>query len=217
MTLDEMIKAEQLKAQQNQNTNVNVNQNINTNVANVQQTQQVQQTYEQEQHDNTQQAVQQMQQNINRNTTIASSADASVDRNQFSLKAKKYEPTVLPEDFYTVKLIGIDKKESKDFQTGEMQPNFVWKFEVISDSQGKQLEKVVTITKWCKAYSIGERSNNYQYYMAIMQQTPSDGYNILDCIGKYARAFITQKSWNDQKTNLKVTKSVIEKLLPLKR
>lgn len=204
MTLEEMIKQEQLKAQQQnqdqqqnevtqQNEVKNIsNTNVNTNV------------------------------NINADTNnsinvIASSSDENVDREQFSLKAKKFEPVVLPEDFYTVKLIGIDKKESKDFTTGELQPNFVWKFEVISDSTGKQLDKTVTLTKWCKAYSIGERSNNYQYYMAIMQQTPADGYNILDCIGKYARAFIVQKSWNDQKTNLKVTKSVIDKLMPLRK
>lgn len=198
MTLEEMIKQEQLKAQQqNQDqqqnevkniSNTNVNTNVNTNA-------------------DTNNSV----------NVIASSSDENVDREQFSLKAKKFEPVVLPEDFYTVKLIGIDKKESKDFTTGELQPNFVWKFEVISDSTGKQLDKTVTLTKWCKAYSIGERSNNYQYYMAIMQQTPADGYNILDCIGKYARAFIVQKSWNDQKTNLKVTKSVIDKLMPLRK
>ena len=204
MTLEEMIKQEQLKAQQqNQDqqqnevtqqnevkniSNTNVNTNANTNAD-----------------------------TNNSISIIASSSDENVDREQFSLKAKKFEPVVLPEDFYTVKLIGIDKKESKDFTTGELQPNFVWKFEVISDSTGKQLDKTVTLTKWCKAYSIGERSNNYQYYMAIMQQTPADGYNILDCIGKYARAFIVQKSWNDQKTNLKVTKSVIEKLMPLRK
>lgn len=213
-TLDELIKAEQLKAQQNQNNQTaQVAQNttvVNTQNVNYQQAQQpVQQPMQQTQGAN--------MTNQQANTTIASSSDANVNREQFSLKSRKFEPIVLPEDFYTVKLIGIDKKESKDFQTNEMVPNFVWKFEVISDSQGKQLEKTVTIHKWCKAFSIGERSNNYQYYMAITQQTPAEGYNILDCVGKYARAFITQKSWTDSKTGMKVTKSVIEKLLPLKK
>lgn len=202
MTLEEMIKQEQLKAQQ-QNQNQQQNETTQQNeVKNI---------------NNTNVNVGTNTDTNNSVNIIASSNDENVDREQFSLKAKKFEPVVLPEDFYTVKLIGIDKKETKDFTTGELQPNFVWKFEVISDSTGKQLDKTVTLTKWCKAYSIGERSNNYQYYMAIMQQTPADGYNILDCIGKYARAFIVQKSWNDQKTNLKVTKSVIDKLMPLRK
>lgn len=204
MTLEEMIKQEQLKAQQqnqDQQQNELTQQNEVKNISNT----------------NVNTSVNANADTNNSINVIASSSDENVDREQFSLKAKKFEPVVLPEDFYTVKLIGIDKKESKDFTTGELQPNFVWKFEVISDSTGKQLDKTVTLTKWCKAYSIGERSNNYQYYMAIMQQTPADGYNILDCIGKYARAFIVQKSWNDQKTNLKVTKSVIDKLMPLRK
>lgn len=204
MTLEEMIKQEQLKAQQqnqDQQQNEATQQNEVKNISNT----------------NVNTSVNTNADTNNSINVIASSSDENVDREQFSLKAKKFEPVVLPEDFYTVKLIGIDKKESKDFTTGELQPNFVWKFEVISDSTGKQLDKTVTLTKWCKAYSIGERSNNYQYYMAIMQQTPADGYNILDCIGKYARAFIVQKSWNDQKTNLKVTKSVIDKLMPLRK
>lgn len=150
-------------------------------------------------------------------TTIASSNDEKVDRSQFSLKTKSFTPVVLPEDFYTVKLVGIDKKEAKAWDSEELQPNFIWKFEVISDSDGKQLQEKVTISKWCKAFSKGENSNNYKYYMALMQETPEDGYNILDAIGKYARAYITQKSWTDSKTGVKMTKSVIEKLLPVKK
>ena len=149
--------------------------------------------------------------------TIASSSDENVNKEEFSLKTKQYEPVVIPEDFYKVKLVGIDKKEAKAFDSEELVPNFIWKFEVISDSSGKELEKPVTITKWCKAYSKGERSHNYQFYMALMQETPEYGYNILDCIGKYARAYISQKSWNDSKTGVKMTKSIIEKLLPVKK
>ena len=150
--------------------------------------------------------------------TIASSADQNVNKEEFSLKTKGgYTPTLVPEDFYTVKLVGIDKKEAKAFDSEEMIPNFVWKFEIVSDSTGQQLKEPTTITKWCKAFSKGERSNNYQFYAALTGQTPEYGYNILDCIGKYARAYITQKSYQDSRTGMKVTKSVIDKLLPLKK
>lgn len=194
MTLDEMIKQEQENAQNNVQTQVSTSQNTT-------QTQ-------------TASTAAQGGQTIN---TVASSNDEKVDREQFSLRTKKWTPVCLPEDFYTVKLVGIDKKEAKDFNSDEFVPNFIWKFEVISDSTGKQLEEKVTITKWCKAYSKGENSNNYKYYMALMQETPSDGYNILDCIGKYARAYLTQYTKTDPKTGLTSKKSVIEKLLPLKK
>ena len=150
--------------------------------------------------------------------TIASSTDENVNKEEFSLKTKSgYTPTLIPEDFYTVKLVGIDKKEAKAFDSEEMVPNFVWKFEIVSDSTGQQLKEPATITKWCKAFSKGERSNNYQFYAALTGQTPEYGYNILDCIGKYARAYVTQKSYQDSRTGMKVTKSVIDKLLPLKK
>lgn len=150
-------------------------------------------------------------------TTVASSSDEKVDRDQFSLRTKKWAPVCLPEDFYTVKLIGIDKKEAKAWDSDEFVPNFIWKFEVISDSTGKQIEEKVIISKWCKAFSKGENSNNYKYYMALMQETPEDGYNILDAVGKYARAYLTQYSKVDPKTGLSTKRSVIEKLLPLKK
>lgn len=194
MTLEEMIKQEQQKAAQQQNQ-----QEVQTNV---EQPQKIQEETK-----------------ITGNviTTIASSNDENVNREEFSLKAKKWQPVVIPEDFYTVKLVGIDKREAKAWDSDEMQPNFVWKFEVISDSTGKQLDKTVTISKWCKAWSKGEQSNNYKFYEAFMQKTPEDGYNILDCVGKYARAYISQYSRVDAKTGLKTTKSVIEKVLPLKK
>lgn len=192
MTLEEMIKQEQQKAQQNQ-------QEVQTNVEQPQKPQE--------------------ETKITGNviTTIASSSDENVNREEFSLKAKKWQPVVIPEDFYTVKLVGIDKREAKAWDSDEMQPNFIWKFEVISDSTGKQLDKIVTISKWCKAWSKGEQSNNYKFYEAFLQKTPEDGYNILDCVGKYARAYISQYSKVDSKTGLKVTKSIIEKILPLKK
>lgn len=209
MTLDEMIKQEQNNVQNQQNSNL----------AQQVQAQQVQQTVQQ-----VSQSVQQQNKQENNNGvisstyTVASSSDKNVNKEEFSLKTKRsYEPIVVPEDFYTVKLVGIDKKEVKAFDSEEIVPNFIWKFELVSDSSGKQLEKPVTITKWCKAYSKGERSNNYQFYSAFTQQTPEYGYNILDCIGKYARAYIAQKSWIDQKTGVKITKSVIDKVLPLKK
>lgn len=203
MTLDEMIKQEQQNSQNQQQVAASV------------QAQQTQQTV----NEVSQQTTQVQQSNSNYMVhTIASSSDENVNKEEFSLKTKRnFEPTIVPEDFYTVKLIGIDKKETKAFDSEELVPNFIWKFEIISDSTGKQLEKPLIITKWCKAYSKGERSNNYQFYMAIMQQTPEYGYNILDCVGKYARAYITQKSYNDSRTGVKVTKSVIEKLLPVKK
>lgn len=205
MTLDEMIKQEQ------------ANQ-----AAQTQQTQTVAPTVQAVQ---TQQTVNQVSESApkaassgNMIHTIASSSDANVNKEEFSLKTKRaFEPTVVPEDFYTVKLVGIDKKEAKAFDSEELVPNFIWKFEIISDSTGKQLEKPLIITKWCKAFSKGERSNNYQYYMALMQETPEYGYNILDCVGKYARAYITQKTYPDSRTGVKVTKSIIEKLLPVKK
>lgn len=204
MTLEEMIKAEQFKAQQNQQAVNNVQ---------TQQTQEVVQTNMEQ--------VQKPQKEAeiadNVITTIASSSDKNVNREEFSLKAKKWTPTIVPEDFYTVKLVGIDKREAKAWDSDEMQPNFVWKFEVISDSTGKQLDKTITINKWCKAWSKGEQSNNYKFYEAFMQKTPEDGYNILDCIGQYARAYISQYSKVDPKTGLKTTRSVIEKILPLKK
>ena len=202
MTLDEMIKKEQENAQNNQkevqmtNNSQNISHGSEDNSSNGQSTQNI---------------------GGKQVTTIASSNDEKVDRSQFSLKTKSFTPVVLPEDFYTVKLVGIDKKEAKAWDSEELQPNFIWKFEVISDSDGKQLQEKVTISKWCKAFSKGENSNNYKYYMALMQETPEDGYNILDAIGKYARAYITQKSWTDSKTGVKMTKSVIEKLLPVKK
>lgn len=207
MTLDEMIKQEQDNAQNQQNQ--------------VAQTAQVEKPVAQSQQTNNQVNNQTNAQTNNTNYmvhTIASSSDENVNKEEFSLKTKRqYEPVVIPEDFYKVKLVGIDKKEAKAFDSEELVPNFIWKFEIISDSTGKELEKPVTITKWCKAYSKGERSHNYQFYMALMQETPEYGYNILDCIGKYARAYISQKSWNDSKTGVKITKSIIEKLLPLKK
>jgi len=202
MTLDEMIKKEQENAQNNQkeaqmtNNSQNISHGSEDNSSSGQSTQNI---------------------GGKQVTTIASSNDEKVDRSQFSLKTKSFTPVVLPEDFYTVKLVGIDKKEAKAWDSEELQPNFIWKFEVISDSDGKQLQEKVTISKWCKAFSKGENSNNYKYYMALMQETPEDGYNILDAIGKYARAYITQKSWTDSKTGVKMTKSVIEKLLPVKK
>ena len=202
MTLDEMIKKEQENAQNNQkeaqmtNNSQNMSHGSEDNSSSGQNTQNI---------------------GGKQVTTIASSNDEKVDRSQFSLKTKSFTPVVLPEDFYTVKLVGIDKKEAKAWDSEELQPNFIWKFEVISDSDGKQLQEKVTISKWCKAFSKGENSNNYKYYMALMQETPEDGYNILDAIGKYARAYITQKSWTDSKTGVKMTKSVIEKLLPVKK
>lgn len=206
MTLDEMIKQEQENAQKNQEA------------AKVEESQKVEQHIDGSEDNNTQQTAQtQTQTSGTAISTIASSSDEHVNREEFSLKTKSFTPTLVPEDFYTVKLVGIDKKEAKDFNTEEMVPNFVWKMEIISDSTGKQLDKTLTITKWCKAYSKGENSNNYKFYSAFMQKVPEDGYNILDCIGKYARAYITQKSWNDAKTGVKKQKSVIEKLLPLKK
>ena len=203
MTLEEMIKQEQENAQKNQEA------------VKVEESQKVEQHPGDSEDNNVQQAVQTQTQPSG--TTIASSSDEHVNREEFSLKTKSFTPTLVPEDFYTVKLVGIDKKEAKDFNTDEMTPNFVWKMEIISDSTGTQLDKTLTITKWCKAYSKGESSNNYKFYSAFMQKVPEDGYNILDCIGKYARAYITQKSWNDAKTGVKKQKSVIEKLLPLKK
>ena len=208
MTLDEMIKQEQENAQKNQEA------------AKVEESQKVEQHFGGSEDNNVQQATQtqtQTQSSGTTTSTMASSSDEHVNREEFSLKTKSFTPTLVPEDFYTVKLVGIDKKEAKDFNTEEMVPNFVWKMEIISDSTGKQLDKTLTITKWCKAYSKGENSNNYKFYSAFMQKVPEDGYNILDCIGKYARAYITQKSWNDAKTGVKRQKSVIEKLLPLKK
>lgn len=193
MTLEEMIaNEEQKKAQQNQ-------QEVQTNV------------------EQTQKQTKETKFTGNVITTIASSSDENVNREEFSLKAKKWTPVIVPEDFYTVKLVGIDKREAKAWDSDEIQPNFVWKFEVISDSTGKQLDKTVTISKWCKAWSKGEQSNNYKYYEVFMQRTPEDGYNILDCVGKYARAYISQYSKIDPKTGLKTVKSVIEKVLPLKK
>ena len=202
MTLDEMIKQEQA----NQTT-----QAVSQVTAQAMQTQQT----VNEVSESTSKAIQQSGNMIH---TIASSSDTNVNKEEFSLKTKRaFEPTVVPEDFYTVKLVGIDKKEVKAFDSEELVPNFIWKFEIISDSTGKQLEKPLTITKWCKAFSKGERSNNYQYYMALMQETPEYGYNILDCVGKYARAYLTQKTYTDSRTGVKVTKSIIEKLLPVKK
>ena len=205
MTLDEMIKQEQA----NQAAQTQQAQTVSPTVQAVQ----------------TQQTVNQVSESApkaatsgNMIHTIASSSDEHVNKEEFSLKTKRtFEPTVVPEDFYTVKLVGIDKKEVKAFDSEELVPNFIWKFEIISDSTGKQLEKPLTITKWCKAFSKGERSNNYQYYMALMQETPEYGYNILDCVGKYARAYLTQKTYTDSRTGVKVTKSIIEKLLPVKK
>lgn len=209
MTLEEMIKQEQQKAQQNQQEVNNVQtQQVVDNQTVVQQTTQTSVQ---------QQTTQETKSMDNVITTIASSSDENINREEFSLKAKKWQPVVIPEDFYTVKLVGIDKREAKAWDSDEMQPNFVWKFEVISDSTGKQLDKTVTISKWCKAWSKGEQSNNYKFYEAFLQKTPEDGYNILDCIGKYARAYISQYSRVDSKTGLKTTKSVIEKVLPLKK
>ena len=208
MTLEEMIKQEQENAQKNQEA------------AKVEESQKVGQHSGDSEDNNVQQTAHTQTQTQSSGTTIsiiASSSDEHVNREEFSLKTKSFTPTLVPEDFYTVKLVGIDKKEAKDFNTEEMVPNFVWKMEIISDSTGKQLDKTLTITKWCKAYSKGENSNNYKFYSAFMQKVPEDGYNILDCIGKYARAYITQKSWNDAKTGVKRQKSVIEKLLPLKK
>ena len=206
MTLEEMIKQEQENAQKNQEA------------VKVDESQKVEQHSGGSEDNNVQQATQtQAQTSGTTISTIASSSDEHVNREEFSLKTKSFTPTLVPEDFYTVKLVGIDKKEANDFNTEEMVPNFVWKMEIISDSTGKQLDKTLTITKWCKAYSKGENSNNYKFYSAFMQKVPEDGYNILDCIGKYARAYITQKSWNDVKTGVKRQKSVIEKLLPLKK
>lgn len=204
MTLEEMIKQEQENAQKNQEA------------VKVEESQKVEQHPGGSEDNNVQQTTQ-TQSSGTTISTIASSSDEHVNREEFSLKTKSFTPTLVPEDFYTVKLVGIDKKEAKDFNTEEMVPNFVWKMEIISDSTGKQLDKTLTITKWCKAYSKGENSNNYKFYSAFMQKVPEDGYNILDCIGKYARAYITQKSWNDVKTGVKRQKSVIEKLLPLKK
>lgn len=204
MTLEEMIKQEQENAQKNQEA------------VKVEESQKVEQHSGGSEDNNVQQTTQ-TQSSGTTISTIASSSDEHVNREEFSLKTKSFTPTLVPEDFYTVKLVGIDKKEAKDFNTEEMVPNFVWKMEIISDSTGKQLDKTLTITKWCKAYSKGENSNNYKFYSAFMQKVPEDGYNILDCIGKYARAYITQKSWNDVKTGVKRQKSVIEKLLPLKK
>lgn len=199
MTLEEMIKAEQASAAQQQPQQAQ--QTVTQTTQTVQITQQVQQ--------------QDQAQTIN---TLASSDDPNVNREEFSLKTNKtFEPAVVPEDFYTVKLIGLDKKEAKAFDSNEMVPNFIWKFEVISDSAGVQLDKKVIISKWCKAYSKGENSNNYKFYEALMQKTPEDGYNILDALNKYARAYISQYTRVDTKTGLKITKSVIEKLLPLKK
>ena len=206
MTLEEMIKQEQENAQKNQEA------------VKVEESQKVEQHSGGSEGNNVQQTTQtQTQTSGTTISTIASSSDEHVNREEFSLKTKSFTPTLVPEDFYTVKLVGIDKKEAKDFNTEEMVPNFVWKMEIISDSTGKQLDKTLTITKWCKAYSKAENSNNYKFYSAFMQKVPEDGYNILDCIGKYARAYITQKSWNDVKTGVKRQKSVIEKLLPLKK
>jgi hypothetical protein len=207
MTLDEMIRQEQENAQKNQE------------VVKVEESHKTEQHFGgSEDNNHAQQTVQtQAQSSGTTISTIASSSDEHVNREEFSLKTKSFTPTLVPEDFYTVKLVGIDKKEAKDFNTDEMVPNFVWKMEIISDSTGNQLDKTLTITKWCKAYSKGENSNNYKFYSAFMQKVPEDGYNILDCIGKYARAYITQKSWNDAKTGVKKQKSVIEKLLPLKK
>jgi len=209
MTLEEMIAQEQKKAQQNQQevNNVQTQQVVNNQSV----AQQVVQTPVQ------QQATQETKFTGNVITTIASSTDENVNRDEFSLKAKKWAPIVVPEDFYTIKLVSIDKREAKAWDSDEMQPNFVWKFELISDSTGKQLDKTVTISKWCKAWSKGEQSNNYKFYEAFMQKTPEDGYNILDCVGKYARAYVSQYSRVDSKTGLKTTKSVIEKVLPLKK
>lgn len=204
MTLEEMIKQEQENAQKNQEA------------VKVEESQKVEQRFGGSEDNSVQQATQ-TQTSGTTISTIASSSDEHVNREEFSLKTKSFTPALVPEDFYTVKLVGIDKKEAKDFNTEEMVPNFVWKMEIISDSTGKQLDKTLTITKWCKAYSKGENSNNYKFYSAFMQKVPEDGYNILDCIGKYARAYITQKSWNDVKTGVKRQKSVIEKLLPLKK
>lgn len=209
MTLEEMIKQEQENAQKNQEAvKVEVSQKTEQHIGGSEDNSQAQQVAQNQTQatDTTFTA-----------TTIASSSDEHVNREEFSLKTKSFTPTLVPEDFYTVKLVGIDKKEAKDFSTDEMVPNFVWKMEIISDSTGNQLDKTLTITKWCKAYSKGENSNNYKFYSAFMQKVPEDGYNILDCIGKYARAYITQKSWNDAKTGVKRQKSVIEKLLPLKK
>ena len=208
MTLDEMIQQEQNKAQNNQ-----VNSQVNTQ----QTTQQTQQNAQQHFASEDAPASQNNQQSGSTISTIASSSDEKVDRDQFSLRTKKWAPVCLPEDFYTVKLVGIDKKEAKAWDSEEFVPNFIWKFEVISDSTGKQLDQKVTISKWCKAYSKGENSNNYKYYMALMQETPEDGYNILDAVGKYARAYLTQYSKTDPKTGIITRRSVIEKLLPLKK
>ena len=208
MTLDEMIKQEQA--------------NQTAQPQQTQQPQATQQSASQGSEDtktSQNQPVHVNEKNIVSSTyTIASSADENVNKEEFSLKTKNgYKPTLVPEDFYTVKLVGIDKKEAKAFDSEEMIPNFIWKFEIVSDSTGQQLKEPATITKWCKAFSKGERSNNFQYYAALMGKTPEYGYNILDCIGKYARAYITQKSYPDSRTGVKVTKSVIDKLLPLKK
>lgn len=209
MTLDEMIQQEQNRAQNNQ---------MNSQTNNTQQPQQnVTQHFASEDTPVSHSTNTQPQQGGSTISTIASSSDEKVDRDQFSLRTKKWAPVCLPEDFYTVKLVGIDKKEAKAWDSEEFVPNFIWKFEVISDSTGKQLDQKVTISKWCKAYSKGENSNNYKYYMALMQETPEDGYNILDAVGKYARAYLTQYSKTDPKTGIITRRSVIEKLLPLKK
>lgn len=217
MTLDEMIQQEQNKAQ------INNQVNSQTNIQHQPQ-QSVSQHFASEDvsvsnniSSTASQTNNQVQNKGTTITTVASSSDEKVDRDEFSLRTKKWAPVCLPEDFYTVKLVGIDKKEAKAWDSDEFVPNFIWKFEVISDSAGKQLDQKVTISKWCKAYSKGENSNNYKYYMALMQETPEDGYNILDAVGKYARAYLTQYSKVDPKTGLSTKRSVIEKLLPLKK
>jgi hypothetical protein len=221
MTLDEMIQQEQNKAQANNQMNSQVNTQQQTQYQPQQSASQHFASEDAPVSNNTTSAAPQTQNQSQHKgttiTTVASSSDEKVDRDQFSLRTKKWAPVCLPEDFYTVKLVGIDKKEAKAWDSDEFVPNFIWKFEVISDSTGKQIEEKVTISKWCKAFSKGENSNNYKYYMALMQETPEDGYNILDAVGKYARAYLTQYSKVDPKTGLSTKRSVIERLLPLKK
>lgn len=227
MTLDEMIKNEQEKAIAGK-VNAQSNQNTSHEAVNISNS-----TYVQPQSASTQQTTTQkytkstndIRTNAAPSTsgedyvyTIASSDDKTVNRDEFVLKSSStYKPIIVPEDFYTVKLIGVDKKEAKAFDSDEIQPNFVWRFELISNSNNQQLSEKTIISKWCNAYAKSDQSNNYKFYEALMQKTPEDGYNILDCIGKYARAFICTKSWVDSKTNIKRQKSVIDKLLVLNK
>ena len=103
MTLEEMIKQEQENAQKNQEA------------VKVEESQKVEQHFGGSEDNNAQQTTQtQTQSSGTTISTIASSSDEHVNREEFSLKTKSFTPTLVPEDFYTVKLIGIDKKEAKD-------------------------------------------------------------------------------------------------------